>query len=169
MRRFQSPPKVLSLQPARSTQRMRLTKCCFWRRGEALQESKAQINYPHLQQEHSFKGYTSDHNLSGLCFLLLHLLPLLPLAHLLSPVLLLLLRCFTSTHAERKLRAREGRKVALASHLLLLMASAKALLFLINQPNEYRISCYTSINSDSLVDESDLLTDEERRRTPEHL
>lgn len=35
-------------------------------------ESKAWINYPQLLQEHSFKGYISDHNLWGLCFL--HLL-----------------------------------------------------------------------------------------------
>lgn len=36
-------------------------------------ESKAWINYPQLLQEHSFKGYISDHNLWGLCFLhLLH-------------------------------------------------------------------------------------------------
>lgn len=92
-----------------------------WRNMEL--ESKAWINYPQLLQEHSFKGYISDHNLSGLCFL-----------HLLSD--------FTNTHTQREREYTHSthRHTCMRCeniHFLSLMSSEKGVVIgLINHADE---------------------------------
>ncbi len=81
-------------------------------------ESKAWINYPQLLQEHSFKGYISDHNLWGLCFL-----------HLLSD--------YTNTHTEKEREYTESTHtyevwkhlIFTSLHLISLMSSERGYLF----------------------------------------
>lgn len=95
-----------------------LTKWRFRPCRDMLLESKAWINYPHLLQEHSFKGYISDHNLWGLCFLRL-------------------LHNFTNTYAgEKKV---QGVKSLYFNGLTFGITNviSQGSYFLINHPDEY--------------------------------